>query len=446
MSYMPEDEISERPPRGDVVEIPGDPVAVEYEEVRSPPPWLTPLGIIIVTLFAVFVVARAAVVNDSEPIELSRMPGGSVPASLADGSTLPELPEPISERFAAPVVGTSPAATIPDPLAEQCRTPFTAEQIDPAAVERISGVVAQGQVTDLRLGPEVLSVLHTGPADSPPEWSDTWVLSCLGRLEDGQWAAKPPRLDFAEEGDRGAGDAVPGVVARMATVPEGATWAVHERDGWWLAAPVEPESWVQLIVEAERADAEVRVVFLNDEGDVISDRRLPVPGSGETADAADGEVAPGRRPSSRTLDAGAVNEILAAAQEGPVRRCAEDLGQCVWITRVGSELQAQAAYGPHHLDVPPFGDLGWCPDARRFQGTVTRSQFLPDGEWRAGIADRGADAFPLRFSDGRVIVDLGNLMPGEPAAGESGASTLCVFTDEPVGAVPENPDAIDLLG
>lgn len=439
------DEFPDRPPRGDVVEIPGEPVAVEYEEVRSAPPWLTPLAISIVALIAVFVVARAAIDSQVEPIELSQVPTGSIPTALADGSALPDVPSEITDRFAAQVVGTAEVANPPEELTQRCAQPFSAEQLDAAALERINEVVSDGRVADLRIGPEVLSVLRTGAADSPPEWPQAWLLSCLARLEDGQWTARPPRLDFARNGDRGAADAEPGVAGRIAEVPSGATWAVHERDGWWMAAPVTSPGWVQLVVNLERARAPVRVVFLNDDGEVISDSRLTIPEAPGTS-AEDGESGGNQGPSTaRTLDVGTVDEILSAVQEGPVRGCADDLDVCVWITRIGSELQAHAAHGPHHLDVPPFGELGWCPEAGRFQGTVTRSQFLPDGSWRTGVAPRGADAFPLRFSSGRVLVDLGDRMPGDPATDTPRPSTLCVFTGDPIGAAAEDQEAIEPL-
>lgn len=428
----------EAPPRGDVVEVPGGPVTIEYEEVRSPPPWLTPLAISVVALFAVFVVTRAAVGNEEQEIALSQAPAGEVPTSLADGSELPGVPEIISSQFSAPVIGTARVAQVPDSLDDRCSRPFDEEQLDPAALQRINQVVDAGSVADLRIGPEVVSVLRAGPADSPPGWPDTWVLSCLGRFTDDGWVARPPRLDFARAGDRGASDPEPGVAARIARVPGSATWAAQERDGWWLAAPVQPGGWVQLVVSNQRANEPVRVVFLDEEGNVVADERLTRP----AAATADAEEEQQQQAPARTLEVGVVSEVLSAVQEGPIRACAEDIDTCVWVSQVGAELEAHAAYGPHHLDVPPFGELGWCPGARRFQGTVTRSQFNLDGEWRSGLAPSGTDGYQLRFEQGNVVVDLGNRMPGAPASGEPRPSVLCTFEGEPTGSAPEDQDAI----
>ena len=438
----PRAEAPERPPTGDIVEIPGSPPETEYEIVRSPPPWLTPLAIGMVTLFAVFVVTRAATMGDADTIALSAAPEGAIPTALADGSPLPEVPEEITGRFAAPVVGTAPVSDLPEGLDEICAQPFSVDQVDQAAVERIDAVLSDGDIVDQRLGPDALTVLRVGEADSPPDWPRAWFLSCLGRYDDGDWAARAPRLDFARSGDRGATDDQPGVAARPVKVPPEATWAVQERDGWWLAAPVEPDGWVQLMVPLDRSRAPLRVVFLNDGGNVLADEVVTIPTSlpGQTDDDADGAPA-----GDRTLDVGGVDQILSAVTEGPVRRCADNLNVCVWITLVGSELQAHAAHGTHALDVPPFGELGWCPGSNRFQGTLTRSQFLPDGSWRAGVAPRNADAFPLRFSSGRVVVDLGERLIGEQATGEPRPSTICVFSGEPVGEEAEDQDAVEIL-
>jgi hypothetical protein len=305
-----------------------------------------------------------------------------VPTSLADGSELPTVPEQITSRFAAPVLGSARVAQVPDSLGDRCARPFDEERLDPAAYERITQVVASGSATDVRIGPEVVSVLRTGAADSPPGWPNTWVLSCLGRFTDDGWVARPPRLDFARQGDRGASDSEPGVTARVARVPGRATWAVQERDGWWLAAPVQPGGWMQLVVATERRDDPIRVIFMDAEGEIVADERLARPGE----DLADAQQR--RRASGGTLEIGAVGEVLSAVEEAPTRMCAADLDLCVWVSQVGSELQAHAAHGPHHLDVPPFGELGWCPGARRFQGTMTRSQFNPAGAWRSGRSRR----------------------------------------------------------
>lgn len=433
----------EIPPRGDAIEVPGPPVTIEYEEVRSPPPWLTPMAISIVALLAVFVVTRAAVGNEPEQIRISQTSAGNVPETLADGSPLPELPEAVTSRFEAPVIGTARVADVPESLGDQCARPFSQEQIDGPALQRINDVVDEGVIVDLRMGPEVVSVLRTGTADSPPAWPDTWVLSCLARHEDGEWIARPPRLDFARSGDRGAADSVPGVTARITDVPTDAGWAVQERDGWWLAAPAQPGGWIQLMVSSEQAAEPLRVVFLDEEGNLLEDRTLPPPGGPE---AVVGDESDDRRGRGRTLTIGTVDEVLAAVEDGPVRACEDDLQICVWVSLVGSELAAHAASGSHHLDVPPFGELGWCPGADRFQGTVTRSQFAIDGSWRSGIAPRGADAYPLRFVSGEVVVDLDGRMPGDPAGETPRQSVLCVFEEsEPIGTVAEDQDAIEPL-
>jgi hypothetical protein len=425
------------PERGDAVEIPGEPLALEYEQVRSAPPWLTPLVISVITLFAVFVVTRATILDEEDTIGLSAVPEGAVPDQLADGTVPPGLPDAVTGRFDAPVVGTLELSEAPATIADRCQAPFDAEQLDAAALERIDEVIREGAITDLRMGPEVVSVLRTGRAESPPRFPDVWALSCLGRYEDGQWVARAPRLDFARDGAGGAADAGPGVTARLVQVPAAATWAVQERDGWWLASAVDPGSWAQLIVEGTRTGSDVRVVFLDDDGTLVEDRRLALPATGVAAELAQG--------AGGEVEIGPVQEVLAAVEEAPVRGCATAEPVCVWVTQVGSELVAHAAYGPHQLDVPPFGEVGWCPAAERFQGTVTRSQFAVDGAWRSGIAPRGSTGFGLRFDSGVVVVDLGDVRLGEPATGEPEPAPLCVFTGEPVGGEPEDPAAVTPL-
>lgn len=432
--------VPERPPRGDIIEIPGQPV-VEYEEVRSAPPWLTPLAISIVALVAVFVVARAAITSDVEPIRLTQVTNVQQPTTLVDGSPVPDVPEPIAARFEAPVVAGAAVAEVPAGIAEQCAEPFSTEQLDGPALDRITEVVDQGAVEGVHIGPDALSVLRTGTAQSPPDWPSTWVLSCIGRLEDDGWAARPPRLNFARQGDRGASDAGPGVAARLTTVPQGADWAVYERDGWWQALPVTGQQWAQLVVAGERSNDPLRTVFLDDEGTVVADTVLERPAGPAVAvdEDEDEDTATG---DARVVDVGGVDEVLAEVEDGAVRRCADVLEICVWLSLVDSEVEAHAAHGPHPLDVPPFGELGWCPAAGRLQGTVTRSQFLPDGSWRGGVAGRNADAFPVRFSSGRVLVDLGDRIIGEEASGDPRLAALCVFGDDPVGEVAEDQEDI----
>lgn len=432
--------IPERPPRGDVIEIPGQPV-VEYEEVRSAPPWLTPLAISIVALVAVFVVARAAVLSDVEPIRLTQIANVQEPTTLVDGTPTPDVPEPVAARFEAPVVAGAELSEVPADIAEQCAEPFSAEQLDGPASERITDVVDDGAVEAVHIGPDALSVLRTGAADSPPDWPATWVLSCIGRLEEDGWAARPPRLNFARQGDRGASDAGPGVAARLTTVPVDATWAVYERDGWWQAVPVAGQQWAQLIVSGVRSNDPLRTVFLDDEGGVVADTVLERPTAPAVA-AGDGRQGDTAVSDARVVDVGAVDDVLAEVEDGAVRRCADVLEVCVWLTLADSEVEALAAHGPHPLDVPPFGELGYCPAAGRLQGTVTRSQFLPDGSWRGGVAGRDADTFPVRFSSGRVLVDLGDRIVGEQATSDPRLAALCVFGDEPVGEVAEDQEEI----
>ena len=203
----------------------------------------------------------------------------------------------------------------------------------------------------------------------------------------------------------------PSVRTRLVQIPLGARWAVVPRGGWWLAHDVAESSWTLLPVNDAVGDADpLRVVFIDATGDVVTER-----GVGPTRSAAQQD---------HSLDfelvAGAVPQVLDNLRKGPMRVCEPgNRTLCVWLSL--NELDeglANGAFGPHPLDTPPMGYVGYCPRAKQFQGSVTSGRYRTDGSWAGGPAGRGLDRYTVRFEAGMGVVDLNEHVTGEPATGE----------------------------
>jgi hypothetical protein len=107
----------------------------------------------------------------------------------------------------------------------------------------------------------------------------------------------------------------------------------------------------------------------------------------------------------------------------------------VWLAfNEQQEIMAYAAHGPHPLDTPPMGYVGFCPEADLMQGSVTSAQFRTDGTWAGGPINRGLDRYAVRFEAGKVVVDLTEHVIGDPGEGDPvEAEVNCVFATKARG-------------
>jgi hypothetical protein len=130
------------------------------------------------------------------------------------------------------------------------------------------------------------------------------------------------------------------------------------------------------------------------------------------------------------LIAGNVVDVLDRLEKGPLRACEPgDTIVCVWLAfNEQKEIMAYAAHGPHPLDTPPMGYVGYCPKADLMQGSVTSAQFRLDGTWAGGPNNRGLDRYAVRFEAGKVVIDLSEHVIGDPAEGNAvDAKANCIF-------------------
>lgn len=435
-------------------------MTVDYEPAPKPAPlWLLPLVIAFLALVLLWAVQQFT------DREVSGFGGGAqpttpMPTALADGAPPPPTPEALTRRFGDDVVMARRVEELPRRVRRSCRRAY--RNADDPARQRLSTLIADADVSVAHMGPEVLTHQSIAVANAPPGYPREVGIACVARPTLDGWQAPEPLLDFALDGRPGAtlprfddrvsvaeaeaaagGDGAsepaaggggadssetttavrrPEVRTRLVQIPLGAQWAVVPRGGWWLAHDVAGASWVLLPLSDAVGDADpLRVVFIDTTGDVVAERGVGPTRSAALADhSADFE-----------LVAGAVPEVLDKLRDGPMRVCEQgNRALCVWLS-LGDldEIEARAAFGPHPLDTPPMGYVGYCPRSDQLQGTVTSARYRTDGSWAGGPARRGLDRYRVSYEAGMVVIDLSEHVIGDPAdrdAKDDGAE--CAFT------------------
>lgn len=406
-------------------------MTVDYEPAPRPAPlWLLPLTIAVLAL-ALLWAAQQFADRDVSGFGGQAQPNTPQPTALVDGSAVGEVPEALTRRFGDDVVLARRLDTVPDEVDASCLRGY-ADADDPAR-RRLTELIESSEVSAAHLGPDALTYLRIAVADAPPGYPREVEIACVATsVADGWRSPARPHLDFALSGRPGAtlrgtqrpppsGGRYPDVRTRLVQVPVGARWAVQPRGGWWLAYEVGETSWVLMTLnEFVGDDDPLRVVFADSSGDVVAER-----GVGPTRSAAQADHS-----ADFELVAGDVREILDKLEDDPVRVCEPgNRSLCVWLALDDlGEVQAYAAFGPHPLDTPPMGHVGYCPAAAELQGSVTPARFGTDGLWLSGPVSRGLDQYAVRFEAGMVVVDLSEHVTGEPATGEPvERAETCVF-------------------
>jgi hypothetical protein len=411
-------------------------MTIEYEPAPKPAPlWALPLVIALIAGALLWFVWTF-----SDPTTGgfggSAQPPTPKPTRLVDGSALPELPEPLERRFGEDVVLAARIDELPPDVHQRCRDAYDDE--DSHALSRLEELIDSSEVHGSHLGPDALTSLSMAVAEAPPGYPNEVAVACVARPDGDRWESpRSPYLDFALDGRRVATLDDPDLRTRLVQIPVGTRWAVQPRGGWWLAYDVRDTSWTMMTLPSAISDRDpLRVVFVDDTGEVVAER--PV---GPTRTAALGDHS-----ADFELVAGDVAEVLSRLEDGPFRTCEPDSTVvCVWLAfNERQEILAYGAFGPHPLDTPPMGYVGYCPEADLMQGSVTSAQFRTDGTWAGGPSDRGLDRYTVRFEAGKVVVDLSEHVIGDPADGDAvDAEVECVFATKARGEPPEDDDDKD---
>jgi hypothetical protein len=449
-------------------------MTVDYEPAPKPAPlWLLPLTI------AVLALALLWVASQYTDREIGGFGGPAqaqtpMPETLVDGSTPPEVPEELIRRFGGEVVLAARLDEVPNRVDRACRRAYAGSD-DPAR-RRLSKLIRSADVTAAHLGPDALTHLSIVVDDAPPGYPREVQVACIARETSEGWqSARRPLVDFAVDGRPGitlpsateelaeadqapvdpttraraaptpsdAPSATPSASAsrtiehaavrtRLVQIPVGAQWAVQPRGGWWLAYDVGDISWTLVTLnDAVTEQDPVRVVFIDATGNVVAER-----GVGPTRSASQADHS-----TDYELLAGSVREIIDKLRKHPIRVCEPgNRTLCVWLSlNELDEVLAYGAFGPHPLDTPPMGYVGYCPQAGQYQGSVTAARYRTDGTWAGGPVNRGLDRYTVRFEAGMVVVDLSEHVTGDPAAGDPDDKAVeCEFSGtEPRGKPPK---------
>lgn len=442
-------------------------MTVDYEPAPKPTPlWMVPLTIALLA-FALLFVADRYTDREIGGFGGGAQPSTPMPAALVDGSPLPPVPDQLTDRFGDDVVLTRRLESVPRPVLRACRNTYWGAN-DPSR-RRLHRLIRDTDLSVAHLGPDILTSLWVAVGDPPPGYPREVAIACSARPQAEGWRApRRPLIDFALDGRPGV--TLPGAVeatadapapastaasdtasasgeptdtptaaraseaaggqpeaievgpvrTRLVQVPVGTRWAVQPRGGWWLAYEVDEASWTLMSLNDTVSDRDpLRVVFVDATGQVVTERGVGPTRSATLADHS----------TDYELIAGGVREILDRLDDGPVRACEPgNRNLCVWLSlNEFDEVLAYAAFGPHPLDTPPMGFVGYCPAAEQFQGSVTAARFNADGSWAGGPADRGLDRYAVRFEAGRVVVDLSEHVVGDQAEGNPSQSQSCRF-------------------
>jgi hypothetical protein len=401
-------------------------MTTEYEPASKPAPlWALPLTVALLALVLLWFVQRYTE-QDTGGFGGRAQPATPIPTRLADGSGLVEVPEPLTRRFGEAVVLAKRLAEVPGKIEQNCRKPYAGDEN--YAQSHLQQLIDSSTVSATHLGPDALTYLSIAVAEAPPGYPNEVSVACVARRDDDGWQlTNRPFLDFALDGRPSASLDEPYLRTRLVQIPVGARWAVQPRGGWWLAYDVRDTSWALMTLTPAITNQDpLRVIFVDDTGAVVAERPVgPTRPAALYDHSADFE-----------LVAGNVVDVLDRLEKGPVRTCEPgDTTVCVWLAfNEQQEIMAYAAHGPHPLDTPPMGYVGFCPEADLMQGSVTSAQFRTDGTWAGGPINRGLDRYAVRFEAGKVVVDLSEHVIGDPGEGDPvEAEVNCVFATKARG-------------
>lgn len=264
----------------------------QAEAVADEPRGRASAGAAIAAMAVIAVIAVAIVVtwarlsagNQAEPqAEGLQEP---VPSTLVGGIAPGEVPGPVANLFDVPVVGAANLDQLPDEVMQQCSRTFGEIEWDDG-----QPVVEHAVAT-----PDAIHASMIGTGDMPPEMGmgpdgdgpAKYRLSCSARHEGDGWIGEAGGFEPIFEGEEGGGVGMGGgysccdenglaTASATVEVAAGATWALQDRNGWFLAYPVQDRKFVTVTWKFREqrfgpgGPPQTGITFVDDQGGIIAE-------------------------------------------------------------------------------------------------------------------------------------------------------------------------------
>lgn len=360
---------------------------------------------------------------DAEVIT-SSAPVADPPSTLHDSTAPGRVPPGVRARVAEEVVAARTDQT--------SDAPCTLDGfMTPEANRREDALAAQGddswQTTSDDVGTTALQVV---PAPLvPPGWDDTTVaVLCL----DGAPGSSGTTVHLWD-----------GLVINLPTggwvtaiaAPPGATSALVDRGGWWLAVPASAAGWA--LVHSPEPDGAptypgVRAVWVDDAGTALATRAVTAALTEDSPIAAERSV-PGATATLPAAQVGGTEPVLVAAPDDPRLRA--------WVVEdVDEGLVAVDAAGLAAADVPPLGWVAACGDGTL--GGTSGSRWSATGHALGPGVD--LPRWGATRTGDQVVIDFGDWQV--PAAPQEPDATADPVTPEgPCPGLADDPFDVESL-
>ncbi len=236
-----------------------------------------------ISLVAVLVVlgwARLGGDADAEEEQLE-----AIPSQMAGGVPPGEVPAPVVDALGdAPVVGVARLEELPPGVQDDCSM-----NVAPVQWDEGDPTIEHGYLT-----PDALTVSLVGSGSGPPGMfgkrgrgaPDKLRLFCTASDHDGAWITEGGGVE-PYSGEGGGGSIGGGysccdenglaTASGSVAVPEEATWALQDRNGWYLAYPVEDTQTLAVTWKFQEqrfgpgVPPQSTITFTDDEGTIIDE-------------------------------------------------------------------------------------------------------------------------------------------------------------------------------
>lgn len=211
------------------------------------------------TVTAIATMGLIALVCAVAVIAWARLGGGAeaeedglaepIPSQMAGGARPGRVPPAVVDVFGdTAVVGVAMLDSLPPGVERQCNRnmgPISWEAGEPSVEYAYAGPDAIS-LSLIGRGEAPRGMFGRGPGGQRPE---RFRLICIATDQDGGWVVGGGGIEPAVEGHFGGGEFGGGAytccdenglasASGSVAVPDGATWALQERNGWYLAYPV----------------------------------------------------------------------------------------------------------------------------------------------------------------------------------------------------------------
>lgn len=254
------------------------------------------------TLSAVGTMAAIALVSVVLVVVWARVGGGQsqaeedgvvepIPSQMAGGVRPGRVPEPVVDALGeVAVVGVASVDRLPEEVAQQCSDSFGEIQWDEG----------QPKVEYAYMTPDGLSASLIGSGKAPRgmfggkpggggRQPERFRMACNATEHDGFWNGESQGIEPVFDGGDGGGHSFGGgysccdenglaTASGSVGVPDGATWALQDRNGWYLAYPVDGRTSLSLSWKFREAGfggggppPPSGVTFVDDEGTILEE-------------------------------------------------------------------------------------------------------------------------------------------------------------------------------